>query len=178
MASVIKNEQQLYAYVPNGILRNRMQGSGVNFNHGGASLQEIVVPLLSFKNKRAGQKGVQAISKVDIKLTSTTQKITNSIFNLNFFQTEKVEDKTKPRTVIIYMADEEGNVLSNEETIIGDRSFDNPADRTFKLQFVLKSITYDRNKTYYLIIKDTETGVITEKVPFTINLGIVSDFDF
>lgn len=178
LASVIKNEQQLYAYVPNGILRNRMQGSGVNFNHGGASLQEIVVPLLSFKNKRAGQKGVQAISKVDIKLTSTTQKITNSIFNLNFFQTEKVEDKTKPRTVIIYMADEEGNVLSNEETIIGDRSFDNPADRTFKLQFVLKSITYDRNKTYYLIIKDTETGVITEKVPFTINLGIVSDFDF
>ncbi len=98
--------------------------------------------------------------------------------NLNFFQTEKVEEKTKPRTVIIYMADEEGNVLSNEETIIGDRSFDNPADRTFKLQFVLKSIPYDRNKTYYLIIKDTETGVITEKVPFTINLGIVSDFDF
>lgn len=178
LSSVIKNELELTAYVPNGTIRNRMQGTGVNFVHGGASLQEIVVPLLNFKNKRAGQKGVQAISKVDIKLTSTTRRITNSIFNLNFFQTEKVEEKMNPRTVVIYMADAEGNILSNEETIIGDRSFENPADRTFKLQFVLKSLAYDRNKTYYLTIKDTETGIITEKVPFTINLGIVSDFDF
>ena len=178
LSSVVKNEQQLTAYVPNATIRYRMQGSGVNFVHGGASLQEIVVPLLSFKNKRAGQKGTQAIQKVDIKLTNTTRKITNSIFNLEFFQTEKVEDKVIPRTVMIYMADEEGNALSNEETIIGDRSFDNPADRTFKLRFVLKSMAYDRNKTYYLLIKDTETSVVIEKVPFTINLGIVSDFDF
>jgi uncharacterized protein (TIGR02687 family) len=176
--SVIKNQEHINVYVPNGTIRNRMQGTGANFVHGGASLQEIVVPLLSFKNKRVGQKGVQAISKVDIKLTSTTRRITNSIFNLNFFQTEKVEEKMNPRTVVIYMADVEGNILSNEETIIGDRSFDNPADRTFRLQFVLKSVPYDRNKTYYLLMKDTETGIVTDKVPFTINLGIVSDFDF
>lgn len=178
LSTVVRNEQQLTAYVPNATIRYRMQGSGVNFVHGGASLQEIVVPLLSFKNKRAGQKGSQTIQKVDIKLTNTTRKITNSIFNLEFFQTEKVEDKVIPRTVVIYMTDSEGNVLSNEETIIGDRPFDNPADRTFKLRFVLKSISYDRNKTYYLLVKDTETGVAVEKVPFSINLGIVSDFDF
>ncbi|WP_276736568.1 BREX-1 system phosphatase PglZ type A [Bacillus sp. (in: firmicutes)] len=178
LSSIIKNEQQLTAYLPKATLRYKMQGSGINFVHGGASLQEIVVPLLSFKNKRTGQKGAKVIKKVDIKLTNTTRKITNSIFNLEFFQTEKVEDKTTPRTVVIYMADEEGIVISNEETIIGDRPFDNPADRTFKIRFVLKSIPYDRNKTYYLTIKDTETGVIVEKIPFNINLGIISDFDF
>ncbi|MED1740152.1 BREX-1 system phosphatase PglZ type A [Bacillus swezeyi] len=178
LSSIIKNEQQLTAYLPKATLRYKMQGSGINFVHGGASLQEIVVPLLSFKNKRTGQKGVKVIKKVDIKLTNTTRKITNSIFNLEFFQTEKVEDKTTPRTVVIYMADEEGIVISNEETIIGDRPFDNPADRTFKIRFVLKSIPYDRNKTYYLTIKDTETGVVVEKIPFNINLGIISDFDF
>ncbi|MEK3976200.1 BREX-1 system phosphatase PglZ type A [Psychrobacillus sp. FSL K6-1267] len=178
LTSIVKNDQQLTAYVPNGTIRNRIQGTGVNYMHGGASLQEVVVPLVSYKNKRVGQKGSQVIQKVDIRLTSTIRKITNSIFNLNFFQTEKVEDKLIPRTVVMYMADAEGNVLSNEETIIGDRSFDNPTERSFKLQFVLKSISYDRNKTYYLVLKDTETGVITEKVPFTINLGIVSDFDF
>lgn len=178
LSTVVENEQQLTAYVPNGTIRNRMQGSGVNFVHGGASLQEIVVPVLTFKNKRAGQKGSQAIQKVDIKLTNMTRKITNSIFNLEFFQTEKVEEKMVSRTVVIYMGDDEGNILSNEETIIGDRSYGNPAERTFKIQFVLKSISYDRSKTYYLMIKDTETGFITEKVPFAINLGIVSDFDF
>lgn len=178
LSSIIKNEQQLTAYIPKANLRYKMQGSGINFVHGGASLQEVVVPLLSWRNKRSGQKGAKAIQKVDIKLTNTARKITNSIFNLEFFQTEKVGDKMTPRTVVIYMADEAGNVLSNEETIIGDRSFDNPADRTFKIRFVLKNMAYDRNQTYYLIIKDTETGIAVEKIPFTINLGIVSDFDF
>ncbi|MBY6088217.1 BREX-1 system phosphatase PglZ type A [Priestia flexa] len=178
LSSVIRNEQQLTAYLPKATLRYKMQGSGINFVHGGASLQEIVVPLLTFKNKRTGQKGAKAIKKVDIKLTNTTRKITNSIFNLEFFQTEKVEDKTTPRTVVIYMADEGGAVISNEETIIGDRPFDNPADRTFKIRFVLKNIPYDRNRTYYLTIRDTETSVVVEKIPFNINLGIISDFDF
>ncbi|WP_400244959.1 BREX-1 system phosphatase PglZ type A [Niallia sp. JL1B1071] len=178
LSTIIKNDQQLTAYLPKATLRNKMQGSGINFVHGGASLQEVVVPLLTFKNKRTGQKGAKVIKKVDIKLTNTTRKVTNSIFNLEFFQTEKVEDKIIPRTVVIYMADEEGSVISNEETIIGDRSFDNPAERTFKLKFVLKSIPYNRNKTYYLTIKDTETGMVIEKIPFNINLGIISDFDF
>jgi uncharacterized protein (TIGR02687 family) len=178
LSSVIKNEHRLTVYLPKATLRNKMQGSGINFVHGGASLQEVVVPLLTFKNKRTGQKGAKAIKKVDIKLTNTTRKITNSIFNLEFFQTEKVEDKIIPRTVVMYMADEEGNVISNEETIIGDRSFDNPTDRTFKLRFILKSIPYDRTKTYFLTVRDTETGIVVEKVPFNINLGIVSDFDF
>lgn len=178
LSSIVKNEHHLTAYLPKATFRFKIQGSGVNFVHGGASLQEIVVPLLTFKNKRSGQKGVKEIKKVDIKLTNTTRKITNSIFNLEFFQTEKVEDKLVPRTVAIFMTDEEGNALSNEETIIGDRTTDNPAERTFKLRFLLKSIAYDRDKTYYLIIKDTETDVLVEKIPFTINLGIVSDFDF
>lgn len=178
LTSVVKNEEGFTVYVPNGTIRNRMQGTGVNFVHGGASLQEIVVPVVTFKNKRPGQKGVQEVQQVDIRLTSTTRRITNSIFHLDFFQTEKVEDKTTARTVEIYMADEAGAVLSNEETIIGDRASDNPTERTFKVQFVLENRSYDRNKTYYLLIKDAETGVIREKVPFTINLGIISDFDF
>lgn len=176
--SIIKNDNQINAYVPNGTIRNRMQGTGVNFVHGGASLQEVVVPLVVYKNKRVGQKGSQLIQKVDIRLTSTARKITNSIFNLEFFQTEKVEDKVISRTVVLYIVDENSNIISNEETIIGDRTSSNPTDRTFRIQFVLKNMTYDRSKSYYLIIKDTETDVVTEKIQFSINLGIISDFDF
>lgn len=176
--SIIKNEQQLTAYVPKSTIRFKIQGSGVNFVHGGASLQEVVVPLISYKNIRRGQANSREIVKVDIKLTNTTRKITNSLFHLSFFQTEKVEEKVVPRSVLIYMADENGSVISNEETIIGDRTSDNPEERTFKLRFALKTITYDKNKSYFLILKDVETGVILERIPFTINLGIVSEFDF
>lgn len=178
LSSIIENNEQLTAYVPKATFRYKMQGSGINFVHGGASLQEIVVPLLMYQNKRMGQKGAKAIEKVEIKLTNTARKITNSIFNMDFFQTEKVEDKLIPRTVVIFMADDEGNVLSNEETIIGDRTSHNPAERTFKLRFILKSMAYDRQKTYYLMMKDSDTGETVEKIPFTINLNLVSDFDF
>ncbi|WP_431809864.1 BREX-1 system phosphatase PglZ type A [Brevibacillus agri] len=176
--SLIQNEHRITAYVPKATIRFKMQGSGVNYVHGGGSLQEIVVPLIQFKNIRSGQKNSREIEKVDVKLTNTTRKITNSLFNLTFFQTEKVEDKRIPRTVKIYMADDRDSVISNEETLICDRTFDKPEERTFKLRFALKSIPYDKNKNYYLVIKDTETNVIVEKIPFTINLGIISDFDF
>ncbi|MCI0766551.1 BREX-1 system phosphatase PglZ type A [Bacillus sp. TL12] len=176
--SIIKNEQQLQAYVPKATIRFQMPGSGANFVHGGASLQEVVVPLIKYKNIRRGQSHSREITKVDVKLTSSTRKITNSLFHLSFFQTEKVEGKMIPRTVLIYMTDEEGNGISNEETIIGDRTSDKPEGRMFKLRFALKTITYDKNKDYYLILKDMETGVVLEQIPFTINLGIVSDFDF
>lgn len=176
--SIINNEHRLNVYVPKATIRFKIQGSGVNFVHGGASLQEVVVPLIKYKNIRKGQANSREIVKVDIKLTSTTRKITNSLFHLSFFQTEKVEDKVVPRTVLVFMADENNGVISNEETIIGDRASENPEDRTFKLRFALKTVTYDKSKHYYLTIKDFETGVILEKIPFNINLGIVSDFDF
>lgn len=178
MGSLIKNEYRLTAYVPKATIRFKMQGSGVNFVHGGASLQEIVVPLIKFKNIRSGQKNSREIEKVDVKLTNTTRKITNSLFNLTFFQTEKVEDKLIPRTVKIYMVDDTESVITNEETLICDRTSDKPEDRTFKLRFALKSIPYDKNKDYYLIIKDVETNVVVERIPFQISLGIVSEFDF
>lgn len=178
MDSLIKNEHQITTYVPKATIRFKIQGAGANFVHGGASLQEIVVPLIQFKNIRSGQKNSREIEKVDVKLTNTTRKISNSLFNLTFFQTEKVEDKRVPRTVKVYMVDEMDTVISNEEMLICDRTSDKPDERTFKLRFALKSIQYDKNANYYLISKDVETDIIIEKTPFNINLGIVSDFDF
>lgn len=178
MDSIIKNGHELNVYLPKATIRYKIQGSGVNFVHGGASLQEVVVPLIKYKNIRRGQSNSREIIKVDIKLTNTTRKITNSLFHLSFFQTEKVEDKIVPRTIMIYMVDDDGVVISNEETIIGDRTSDKPEERTFKLRFALKTISYDKNKQYYLTMKDLETDVILERIPFNINLGIVSDFDF
>ncbi|MBO1513530.1 BREX-1 system phosphatase PglZ type A [Metabacillus bambusae] len=178
MDYIIGNDSSLTVYMPNSTIRFKTQGSGANFVHGGASLQEVVVPVIQFKNIRRGQSNSKEIEKVDIKLTNTVRKITNSLFNLTFFQTEKVEDKVVPRTVNIYMADENDALISNEETIIGDKQTDKPDERTFRVKFALKSQQYDKNKYYYLIIKDSETDVIIEKIPFQINLGIVSDFDF
>lgn len=165
-------------YIPKANIRFKTQGAGANFVHGGASLQEIVVPLITYKNKRAGQSNAKAAEKTRIKLTNAVKKITNNIFSLNFFQTEKVAGKIVPCSVETYLVDEEYQVISNVEVIMGDKVSSNPDERIFSIRFVLKAMDYDKNKNYYLIIKDTETNVIYDKVPYVISLGIVSDFDF
>lgn len=178
LSNIVDNDPSLYAYVPNSTIRYRIQGGGANFVHGGTSLQEIVIPVLSIRNKRRGQEDAQSTVKTNIQLTSTMRRITNSIFSLQFFQDEKNADKIIPRTIITYMVDQEGNVISNEEKIIGDLTYDDPKERVFSIQFVLKNKLYDRDTSYYLVIKDVETDTIIERIPFTINLGIISDFDF
>src|SRR5699024_8126570 len=175
---MIDNEKPLYAYVPNANIRYRVQGGGANFVHGGASLQEIVIPLLTIKNKRRGQAGGRITEKVDVALTSTMRRITNSIFTLEFFQKERVSDDHIARSLSIYLIDEEEKMISNEEKIIADLPSKDPKERMYTIRFALKNQLYDRNKTYYLVLKDIETNFVIERIPFTISLGIVSDFDF
>lgn len=166
------------AYMPKSNIRFKVQGEGAKFVHGGTTLQETVVPVVSFKNIRSSYKNSIKAEKVKVKLTNEVRKITNSLFTLNFFQTERISEKTIPTTLYVYMIDDDKNIISNTETILADLPNDRPEERTFKVKLTLKAMNYDKNKKYYLIIRDKEVGVILEEIPFTISLGIASDFDF
>lgn len=175
---VSTDNSKLNVYIPKANIRFKTQGAGANFVHGGAALQEIVIPLIFHKNKVAGQTGAVQPKKTQIKVTDTSRRITNSIFTLNFFQTEKVGGKIIPCTVKVYMVSYDNEIISNEEILLGDKTSESPKDRNMAIRFILKSMDYDKNKDYYLIIKDEQTGIEYDRIPFTINLGIVSDFDF
>ncbi|MCM3122889.1 MULTISPECIES: BREX-1 system phosphatase PglZ type A [unclassified Mesobacillus] len=168
-----------HVIVPRGSNRFSVQGAGANYVHGGQMLQEIVIPVIKFKNDR-GKSGKNDVSKVEVKLTSISRKITSMITYLDFFQTVKVEDKKKPLRLKIYFADEEGNRLSNENIIIADSKSSKPEERTFKEKFVFKNMTYDKVKKYYLIIEDEEESVenVYDKIAFTIDIAISNDFGF
>lgn len=164
---------------PRGTNRFKIQGAGANYVHGGTSLQEIVIPVVKFKNDRS-KSSKHEIIKADVKLTSISRKITNTISYLEFFQTEKIEDKRVPLRLKIYFADEDGNRVSNENIIIADSKSENYADRSFREKFVLKDRRYDKNKKYYLVMEDEEEAVekIYEKIPFIIDIAITDDFGF
>lgn len=177
MNYVLKNND-LSAYMPKSNIRFKVQGEGSKFVHGGATLQETVVPVVSFKNIRNTYKNSIKAEKVKVKLTNEVRKITNSIFTLNLFQTERISEKITSVTLEVYMVDGDKHLISNIETIIADLVSDRPEERVFKIKLILKAMSYNKNKKYYLIIKDKEVGLILEEIPFTINLGIASDFDF
>lgn len=169
---------QPVVYVPRAAIRFKVQGAGANFVHGGASLQELVIPLIKYKAGRGSNLKKKEASKVKVKLLNESHKITNNLFSLDFFQTEKVDDRNIPRTVVVFIEDEKGKVLSNRETIIADKTSDKASDRTYKVRLTLQTGKYDKNKDYFLIIKDVETDLIEDRIPFQINLAISLDFDF
>lgn len=49
------------AYAPKGNVRIKLKGSGLNFVHGGTSLQEMVVPLIEYHHLRNDSKEYQKI---------------------------------------------------------------------------------------------------------------------
>ncbi len=163
---------------PKGTMRFKVQGSGSNYVHGGSMLQEIVVPVIQFKLDRS-KSSKKEFEKTTIKLTTVSRKITNPIVYLEFLQEKKIEDTVLPLRVKCYFEDEDGNVISDESTIIADSKLENPTDRAYKEKFILKSIAYDKTKQYFLVIQDEEdSDGLYERIPFAIDIAIVDDFGF
>ena len=162
---------KLTVCVPRGDNRFKTPGGGQNFVHGGASLQEIVIPLIKYRNDRKKDDSL-LISKVDVKLTNTSRKITTSLFNLDFFQTDKLVDKKVARTVKLYFTDQAGQKISNEQNILADRISEKARDRTFRVSFNLKNSNYTKSDKYYLVLEDPNEPIkkIYDKIPFSISL--------
>jgi uncharacterized protein (TIGR02687 family) len=171
MKYLLGHDTPLKCITPKGANRFEMKGAGANYVHGGALLQEIVIPVIRFKNERG--KAAKEIEKVKVSLTSLTRKITNTITYLEFFQTEKIVDKRIPCRLKVYLRDEDGNRLSNEIVIIADSRSEDPNQRKFKEKLILKNMKCDKGTKYYLVLEDEEETIenIVEMIPFTIDLA-------
>ena len=168
----------LTAFAPLDNIRMKKPGGGMNFVHGGISLQEMVVPVIEFKNMRASSKKFVDVKKAELQLISQSRKVSNSIFSLDFYQTEAVRSKVAAATYEVYMADVTGVAVSDKKTIIADKTSTNGSDRVFRTRFTLKSVEFKKTDTYYLTIIDKDTSNVVDKIEFTIDIAFVNDFDF
>lgn len=172
-------------FAPRESIRIKMNGGGMNFVHGGISLQEMVVPVIeyhylrndSMEYKRNKQK--YDTKPVMINLLSANRKISNMIFSLNFYQKDAVSNNREAATYQIYFTDENGKQVSDVQKIIADKTSDNGAERTFRCQFNLKSLKYSNTATYYLVIADEQGLQMPQREPFQIDIAFaVDEFDF
>lgn len=168
------NGSPIKGYTPQDSARIRISGGGENYVHGGISLQELVVPVIVFKNLRTTSKKYVEVTNAELKLLSESRKVSNLLFSLDFFQRQPVGDKIQPCVYSIYMTDEEGALVSDRQKIIADRTSINASERVFRARFSLKAGSYDKRKTYHLNIAN-DTGV-TEKVEFHIDVAFTDDF--
>ena len=172
-------------FAPRESIRIKMNGGGMNFVHGGISLQELVVPVIEYhylrnhymEYKRNKQK--YDTKPVAVSLLSVNRKISNMIFSLDFYQEDAVSTNREMATYKIYFTDENGKQISDVQKVIADKTSDNGAERIFRCQFNLKSLKYSNTAIYYLVIEDEQGLQMPQREQFQIDIAFaVEEFDF
>ena len=173
------------AYAPRDYVRIKKKGGGLNFVHGGISLQEMVVPVLEFQYLRNSYKAYQRNrDKIDTKpvaisLLSANRKISNMIFSLNFYQKEAVGGNREAAQYLIYFVDANGEKISDVNKIIADKTSADGQERTFRCNFSLRSKQYSNRASYFLVIADESGLQPPVKEEFQIDIAFaVDDFQF
>ncbi|MFZ4715529.1 MAG: BREX-1 system phosphatase PglZ type A [Bacteriovoracaceae bacterium] len=164
--------------IPKTVNRIRKKGSSIRFVHGGASLQEIVVPVLDIRKKRESDIGFVSIEV----LGSTSNLITTGQLAVALYQNEPVTNKVRPQKIKVALYCGE-TLISDSKELLFDMTSTNPRDRELKVQFILtQEANRFNNKEVELRleeeIKDTTKYKIHRTYKYTLRRSFQSDFDF
>jgi len=165
--------------IPRSINRLRLQGSGSRFVHGGASLQEVVIPVLKINKKR--QSDVTAV-EVDI-LRGASSVITSGQLAVVLYQTDQVTDKMQPRVLRAGIYTEAGDLISDSHELTFDLTSTNPRERELQVRFVLTHQA-DKANGQEVILKLEEKHAGTshykayKSLRYLLRRSFTSDFDF
>ena len=185
MVKFLDGETEFEGFTPRENIRIKMNGGGLNFVHGGISLQEMVVPVIDYHHLRNDSmeyrrnKQMYDTKPVTVSLLSASRKISNMIFSLNFYQKDAVGANREAATYQVYFTDTNGKQISDVQKIIADKTTDNGAVRTFRCTFNLKPLKYSNTATYYLVIADEQGLQLPQREEFQIDIAFaVDEFDF
>jgi len=163
--------------IPKSINRLRLSGSGMRFVHGGATLQEVVIPVLEISKKRTSDVG-----QVDVEiLRSGSNAITSGQLSVTLYQVDAATEKLQPRRLRAAIYAEDGELLSDSQEITFDRTSENPREREFPVRFILtrKSDAYN-GKEVILKLEERFAGTTTyqeyRSLRYTLRRSFTSDF--
>lgn len=163
--------------IPKSIHRIPLPGAGTRYVHGGASLQEVVVPVITVNKRRKSD-----IRAVNVDLMPETDKITTGQLAVKLLQREAVTDKIQPRQVRLG--------LYVDDTLISDRpilTFNSASDdQRERYQSVTLYLTQDadefNNRPVELRLEEpipnTTQWKSFSKGNYTIKRSFTTDFDF
>ncbi|MFA5639973.1 MAG: BREX-1 system phosphatase PglZ type A [Bacteroidales bacterium] len=165
--------------IPKGIQRLRKQGSGSRYVHGGATLQETVVPVLFISKKRA-----DTVSKVDVDiLNKANDRITTNIHTVKFYQMQPVSDGFIARTIKAYFAlieNGEKTAISDSFTFTFDLTSERTEEREVSNRFTI-STHLKRSTNVYLVLEEkvdkSDKWIQISKIPYRLSLLMGNDFD-
>lgn len=121
--------------IPKGTKRLKLQGSGARYVHGGATLQEIVVPVISVSYTDSGKSTVRS---VNIAIQQKSPNISTGVLAVDIHQSEPVTDKVQGREVRagVYLGDD---LLSNHVLLKFTSESNDPRERFVPARMALRS---------------------------------------
>ncbi|HIK75724.1 MAG: TIGR02687 family protein [Alcanivorax sp.] len=165
--------------IPKSINRLRLKGSGSRFVHGGASLQEVVIPVLKVNKKR--QSDVSAV-EVDI-LRGASSVITSGQLAVTLYQSGPVTEKVQPRHLRAGIYTQSGELISDSHELSFDLTSENPRERELQVRFVLSRKADEANgQEVFLKLEEQHAGTSHYKeyksLRYLMRRSFTSDFDF
>jgi uncharacterized protein (TIGR02687 family) len=163
--------------IPKSIHRIPRPGAGTRYVHGGASLQEIVVPVVTVNKKRKSD-----IRRVNVDLMPETDKITTGQLAVRLLQREPVADKIQPRQVRLglYVGD---TLISDQPILTFDSTAEDQRQRYQSTTLYLTQDADDFNNRHVELrleepIPNTTQWKSFSKGHYTIKRSFTTDFDF
>lgn len=177
-ASAVGLQGQTELLLPKSINRLRVQGAGSRYVHGGASLQEVVIPVIQINKKR--QSDVTQV-EVDI-IRSATATITAGQLTVAFYQTEPVTEKVQPRRLRAGIYTQAGDLISDEHELAFNLTADHAREREIRVQFVLTKKADAANNQDVLLrlreqVADTNHWSDYKAARYLLRRSFTSDFD-
>lgn len=158
----------LYGVFPEKNQRIKASGSGLQFVHGGASPQEMIIPLINYKSGANSKK----TSKVQVRIRESVAKITSNLTKFTVYQLEPVSIKNGFLERDIVVALYSGNVRVSDEKKLKLNSIEENTIHGFRL-----TLSGEHKKVTLKVI-DIESGDILDSKEYDVSIGIASDFDF
>ena len=170
---------EMEVQIPKSINRLRLKGSGSRFVHGGASLQEVVIPVLKVNKKR--QSDVSAV-EVDI-LRGASSVITSGQLAVTLYQSGPVTEKIQPRHLRAGIYTQTGELISDSHELSFDLTSENPRERELQVRFVLSRKADEANgQEVFLKLEEQHASTSHYKeyksLRYLMRRSFTSDFDF
>lgn len=169
----------LKALMPRECVRITMAGGGENYVHGGISLQEICVPVLRFRNRRAGSKGYVESAPVTLSLVSTLDTITNSLFSLELLQDEPAGGKALPAEYEVFVGTAAHEPVTDVARVVADRTSTDASERTFTVRLSLRpGFSSGEGERYPLLARNVSTGEVVTLRELRMQVAFAPSIDF
>jgi hypothetical protein len=148
---------------------------GARFFHGGMSLQEVVVPVVSIEQPRGYEKEKTRIQLVGVQVLGQDHRITTGKHRFEMIQTEAVSTRIKAVTYKIGIY-RETELVSNLQIVSFDSSSQDMADRKKDVVLTLKNTELPSSAFYHLVFRDVDTDISELSIPVRIDRAFTNDF--